>query len=112
MKSLVIAALTGAAFVALVGSALAQYGDAVPIRPNYRGEPSCPSNYVVRGNACVSIYGRRGGYEGRGYRRDRDYGYREGYGGGTVQPQLNYRGEAQCPSNYVIRRGVCVSIYR
>jgi hypothetical protein len=112
VKPLVIAAVAGVALTASVGTALAQYGDVVPIRPNYRGEPSCPSNYVVRGNACVSIYGERGGYEGRGYRHNRDYGYRDGYGGGAVQPRMNYRGEPQCPSNYIIRRGVCVSIYR
>jgi hypothetical protein len=116
MKTLIFAAVTSATLAGSAGGALAQYGDVVPIRPNYRGEPSCPSNYVIRGNACVSIYAGRGGYEG-GYRRDyydRPRRYRGDYDGGgrgAVQPRLNYRGEWQCPSNYVIRGGLCVSLY-
>jgi hypothetical protein len=115
VRTLVIAAVASAALAASVGSAMAQYGDAVPIRPNYRGEPSCPSNYVIRGGQCVSIYAGRGGYGGREYYDDRPRRYRGDYyggGGGAVQPRVNYRGELQCPSNYVIRGGMCVSIYR
>jgi hypothetical protein len=102
MKSLMIAVAAAATLVVSVGSAFAQYGPSVPIRPNWRGEPSCPSNYVIRGGACVSIYAGRG------------YGYRDsyaGYGRRAVQPRINYRGELQCPSNYVIRGGACVSLY-
>lgn len=122
MKALIIAAVAGAALAASFGIALAQ--DVVPIRPNYRGEPSCPSNYVIRQGVCVSIYagrGGQGGFEG-GYRRERyrdsydasprrsrgDYegGRREGF-----RPILRPDGLLQCPSNYVIRGGLCVSLY-
>ena len=122
MKTLILAAVASAALAGSVGAAIAQYGNVVPIRPNYRGEPSCPSNYVIRGNACVSIYAGYGSHEGRyrGERReyhdgyDRPRRYRDHYDGGgraAVQPRLNYRGEWQCPSNYVIRGGLCVSLY-
>src|SRR5512139_2940001 len=120
MKALIVAAVASTTLAASAGAALAQYGDAVPIRRGYGGEPVCPSNYVVRGNACVSIYAGRGGYDG-GYRReyygdyDRRRRYRGDYDGGgraAVRPRINYRGELQCPSNYVIRGGLCVSIYR
>lgn len=99
--------------------AAAQYGDRVEPRFNRRGDPVCPSNYVIRGDYCVSIYADRRGYDrrerwddDRGYRgrRDRDWDER-GYRGGGIEPQLNRRGELQCPSNYVIRRGLCVSLY-
>jgi hypothetical protein len=119
VRALVIAAVASAALAASVGSAFAQ--DVVPIRPNFRGEASCPSNYVIRGNACVSIYAGRGGgydpgYQQRPqYRDDRfryeqrgDYDHR---GRHVVEPRVNRRGELQCPSNYVIRRGMCVSVY-
>jgi hypothetical protein len=92
VKALIIAAVASAALAGSAGLASAQYGDAVPIRPNYRGEPSCPSNYVIRGNACVSIYAGRGGYE-RSYRRERhrDYGYRPGYEGPLGGGRIGYR---------------------
>ena len=108
LKTLSIVLVASAAIAATAAFALAQ--DVVPIRPNYRGEASCPSNYVIRGNACVSIYAGRERYEGR----DRYEGrYRERYRGrkDTVEPRINYRGQLQCPSNYVIRGGTCVSIY-
>lgn len=114
MKVLINAALASTMLAASAGIAFAQYGDAVPIQRGYRGQPVCPSNYVVRGGACVSIYAGRGYDEGRAYRRSGRYrDFDDSYGrGGAVQPRINYRGELQCPSNYVIRRGVCVSIYR
>jgi hypothetical protein len=114
VKSLIIAAAATAALAASAGTALAQYGDAVPITRNYRGELACPSNYVIRGNACVSIYAGRGGYDDdRGHRRARRHrDFDDSYGRGrAVQPRVNYRGELQCPSNYVIHGGACVSIY-
>ncbi len=106
MRAIVLAAATVAAFIASAGTASAQYGDAVPITRNWRGEPACPSNYVIRGNACVSIYAGR-----RAYRERRDF--RDGYAsdGYGIAPRMNRRGEMQCPSNYVIRGGVCVSLY-
>lgn len=185
LKALIIAALAGAAVVASADLALAQRGpdivpmgrnaagqpvcpsnyvvqgnscvsiyagrrggpDAVPIGRNAAGQPSCPSNFVVRGNACVSIYAKQppatagggygarqgGGYQGpppgyqgdyrRGYDRD-DYDdrprrrrYRDDYDAGpprgraAVEPFVNRYGELQCPSNYVFRRGLCVSLY-
>jgi len=129
VKTLAIATVASAVLAASVGSASAQYGDTVPITRNWRGELACPSNYVIRGGVCVSIYAGGGGYPDRGYggggygrERNRDYGYRNyDYddgprryrdGRGVVEPRLNYRGELQCPSNFVIRNGVCVSIYR
>ena len=123
MKAFVLA---GFAAVAFATSAMAQYGDAVEPRINRRGDVVCPSNYVVRGSACVSIYAgrrgyedrrggyedRRGGYDGRrrgfdddGYRRGRER-RAEGF-----EPRINRRGERECPSNFVIRRGLCVSLY-
>ena len=86
--------------------AVAQYGDIVPIRPNYRGQPSCPSNYVIQDNYCISIYspGFRGDYGG-------SLPQRRGYGP-VVQPWVNRRGQLQCPSDYVLDgAGNCVSIY-
>ena len=111
MKALFLAALAATTIASGIGSAMAQ--DAVPIRPNYRGEPSCPSNYVIQGGACVSIYaGRHGGYGDDGYRRGWRRGY-DSYAGDrrALPPRVNYRGELQCPSNYVIRGGACVSLY-
>lgn len=113
MKSVLFGSL---ALVAMTVSAAAQYGEAVEPRYNRRGDAVCPSNYVIRGGACVSIYagrrgeyGRRGGYdEDRGYRGGGNRGYSRG---GGIEPQVNRRGELQCPSNYVIRRGLCVSLY-
>jgi hypothetical protein len=105
MRAIVLA-VAAAAIVGSAGIASAQYGDAVPISRNWRGELACPSNYVIRGNACVSIYAGR-----RAYRERR--GFREGYarGGHGIPPRMNRRGEMQCPSNYVIRGGGCVSLY-
>ena len=113
MKTLMLAAVTCAALAGSVGGAFAQYGDVVPIRPNWRGEPSCPSNYVIQGNVCVSIYAGRGHHrEYHGYGKPLRYrGDYDGGGRAAVQPRLNYRGEWQCPSNYVIRGNLCVSIY-
>lgn len=122
MRTLITTALASAVLAVSAGAALAQYGDAVPIGRNWRGELACPSNYVIRGNACVSIHAlRRGGHETGEYpgeRRWRRERYHDGYGGppsaygrGAVQPRVNYRGEMQCPSNYVIRGGLCVSLY-
>lgn len=104
------------ALAASATSGWAQYGDVVEPRYNRRGDAVCPSNYVIRGGACVSIYAnrrgeyrRRGGYdEDRGYRGGRNRGEMRG---GGIEPQVNRRGELQCPSNYVIRRGLCVSLY-
>jgi hypothetical protein len=105
MKTLIVAAVAAAAIASSAGVAFAQYGDAVPIRPNYRGEPSCPSNYVIQGGACVSIYsGRRGFREG--------YNEYRGHGGrGAHRPVMRPDGLLQCQSNYVIRNGMCVSLY-
>lgn len=125
VKALIFAALASVTLASTADVASAQYGDVVPMGRNWRGEPVCPSNYVVRGNACVSIYALgRGGYGDRypGYRRDyyRDDGRRQYYdeydhprprGRAAVQPWINPHGELQCPSNYVIRGGVCVSLY-
>jgi hypothetical protein len=54
----------------------------------------------------LSIYAGR-----RAYRERRDF--RDGYAsdGYGIAPRMNRRGEMQCPSNYVIRGGVCVSLY-
>jgi len=103
MRALMFAAAATAAIAATASPALAQYGASVPITRNWRGEPACPSTYVIRGGACVSIYaGRRGGGYADSYA---DYGRR------AIRPRVNYRGELQCPSNYVIRGGACVSLY-
>lgn len=123
MKAFLTALAASATLLGSCGVGLAQYGDAVPIQRGYGGQPVCPSNYVVRGNACVSIYAGRGGggYDDRsqrgGYddsRRGRYRGEERSHRGGreAVEPRINYRGEPQCPSNFVIRGGMCVSIYR
>ena len=105
MKALIVAAVATAAIAGSAGVALAQYGDAVPIRPNWRGEASCPSNYVIRGGACVSIYAGRGGFR-EGYNEYRDDPRRSAH-----RPMLRPDGQLQCQSNYVIRNGMCVSLY-
>ena len=105
MKALIVAAVAAAAVAASAGVAFAQYGDVVPIRPNYRGEASCPSNYVIRSGACVSIYARRGGFR-EGYNE-----YRGDPARGAHRPVLRPDGLLQCQSNYVIRNGICVSLY-
>jgi hypothetical protein len=117
--------------IALAGSthiASAQYDAAVPLQRNYRGELSCPANYEMRGNACVSIYAGRGlpGSFDRGYG---SYRYRDDYfepprrpprrrhrddfdeGRATVAPRLDYRGELVCPRNFVVRGNLCVSLW-
>lgn len=115
MRILVLAALSAI----FSTSAMAQYGDVVEPRYNRSGDAVCPSNYVIRGGACVSINaGRRNSDDRRGGYGDRRRGYDDGRygrgrdrGGDVIEPQINRRGEQQCPSNYVIRRGVCVSLY-
>jgi hypothetical protein len=115
MKALIVAALASAAVVSGEGAIFAQGGpDMVPITRNYRGELACPSNYVIRGGACVSIYAGRRGYDddrAYGHRRHRSYGDSYPRSRQAVPPRINYRGEQQCPSNYVIRGGACVSLY-
>jgi hypothetical protein len=106
MKSLLAAALTVGTLVSSANVALAQYGDTVPIRRNYLGQPACPSNYVIQDNYCISIYsgGFRGNYGGALPRR-------RGYGS-VVEPWINQNGQLQCPSNYVLDGAEnCVSIY-
>lgn len=92
-----------ATFAALpINTASAQYGDVVPIQRNYLGQLACPSNYVIRGNVCVSIYAGGGGYGG-GYERRRP---------AVVRPVVNPYGQLQCPSDYVLDyNNNCVSIY-
>ena len=64
MRAFIILSVASLALAGANGFAFAQYGDVVPIEPNYRGEPSCPSNYIIEGNACVRLYPRRGPYDG------------------------------------------------
>lgn len=117
MRAFFVAALATTAIASSAGDALAQRGpDAVPITRNYRGELACPSNYVIRGGACVSIYAGRRGHDDddRGNRRGwRHRGHDDSFARdrGALPPRMNYRGELQCPSNYVIRGGACVSLY-
>ena len=62
MKTLIIAGLAAAALAASTGVTLAQRSDVVPMGFNAAGQPVCPSNYVVQGNACVSVNaGHQGG---------------------------------------------------
>jgi hypothetical protein len=131
VRTFIIAA---AATVTLAGStcvASAQSDAAIPIQRNYRGELSCPANYEIRGNACVSIYAGRGlpGSFDRGYG---NYRYRDDHydapqplrppwrrhrddlddgGRAAVQPRLDYRGELQCPRNFVVHGNLCVSLW-
>ncbi|MGM4906761.1 hypothetical protein AB8B21_03155 [Tardiphaga sp. 866_E4_N2_1] len=110
MTAALVAGILGVSCIA----ASAQSGpDILPISRNYRGEAACPSNYVIRGNACVSIYAGRGGFGDEEYgRRDRRYYGDQGRRGGDIlQPRVNRRGELQCPSNYVIEDGECVNLY-
>jgi hypothetical protein len=119
--------------MSLAGStriASAQFDAVIPLQRDDRGELSCPANYEIRGNACVSIYAGRGvpGSFDRGYG---SYRYRDDYydaprpprpprrrhrhdyddGGQTIQPRLDYRGELQCPRNFVIQGNLCVSLW-
>lgn len=156
LRTLIFAALASVAVAAATDVAVAQ--ESVPITRNARGEQTCPSNYVIRGNACVSTSalrqrglstaeqpgvprGRHPGGVARGYRDgppDYQGGYQSGYrreyyrddydgpprrrhrdddyagpsrGRTAVQPWINRRGELQCPSNFVIRGRLCVSLY-
>jgi hypothetical protein len=130
VRALIIAAAISMALAGSPRIASAQSDAAIPIQRNDRGEPSCPANYELRGNACVSIYAGRGvpGSFDRGYG---SYRYREDYfeaprparpprrrhrddyddGRATVEPRLDYRGELQCPRNFVIRGNLCVSLW-
>lgn len=122
------------AVAALAGSTClvqAQFDAVIPFQRNWRGELSCPDNYEIRGNVCVSVYAGHGepGSFDRGYG---NYRYRDDYydpirpprmprrlhrddidGGGraTVYPRLDYRGELVCPRNFIIRGSVCVSLW-
>jgi hypothetical protein len=98
------------ALVSTVGIAEAQqYGERVPIVRNYRGELACPSDYVIQGRSCISIYSPhfRGNYGGA------LPGPPQGAATGPVtQRWVNQNGALQCPSNYVLDgANNCVSIY-
>src|SRR5688500_20185475 len=86
VKAVVIAA---AATMFLAGSprmAPAQFDAVIPLQRDYRGGLSCPANYEIRGNACVSILAGRGAPG----RFGRDYGcyrYRDDYFGTTRAPR-------------------------
>ena len=129
-RALLAAAATALLLAASARPALAQLETVIPLQRNYRGEFTCPSNYEARGNACVSILAGRGapGSFDRGYG---SYRYRDDYfdapqlpkaprrrhrddtdeGRTNVQPRLDYRGELKCPRNYVVRGGLCVSLW-
>lgn len=100
----VLAASAGSAFARLSTgdrplASEPQWSTVVPIRPNARGEPSCPSGFVIRGKVCVSILaGRRALNYSAG---DRE----------TARPWINHRGQRQCPSNFILRRKLCISLY-
>lgn len=130
VRAFIIAAAVTTALAGSAHIASAQSDAAIPIQRNYRGEPSCPGNYEMRGNACVSIYAGRGapGSFDRGYGsyRHRDDYYdaprparpprrrhRDDYDDGraSVEPRLDYRGELVCPRNFVIRGNLCVSLW-
>lgn len=96
MIRLIAAALGSVAFVSCCGVSWAQAPTA-PISFNYRGEPVCPSNYIVRGNVCVNLYAGQAQPRARQAMPE------------TAPIQRNYRGELACPSNYVIRGNACVS---
>ena len=130
MRAFIITAVAAATLAGSTRIAPAQSDAAIPLQRNFRGEPSCPNNYEIRGNACVSIYAGRGvpGAFDRGYG---SYRYRDDYydaprrprpprrqhrddhddGRATVEPRLDYRGELVCPRNYVIRGNVCVTLW-
>ena len=100
----VVAASASSAFARLstgykpLGTEL-EWSTVVPIRPNAGGEPSCPSNFVIRGKVCLSIFAdRRALHHGAG---DRE----------TAQPRINHRGQFQCPSNFIVYRRICISLY-
>jgi len=115
VKAFILLSVASLAIACSNGFAFAQYGDAVPIQPNHRGEPSCPSNYIIKGNACVSLYPGGGTYDGsnrpeRYADNDEPPLTSENNAPHVVQPWLRPDGQLQCPSNYVISRGLCVSI--
>jgi hypothetical protein len=100
----VLAASAGSAFAHLSTgerqiAAEPEWNTVVPIRPNARGVPSCPSNFVIRGKVCVSTFAGRGALNFSAGDRD------------TASPWINGRGQLQCPSNFVLRRKLCVSLY-
>jgi len=128
---LVIAAVASLTLAGSTRVAPAQHDAVIPLQRNYRGELSCPANYEIRGNACVSVYSGRGvpGSFDRGYG---NYRYRDDYfeaplpprrprrhhrddhddgGRTTLQPRLDYRGELVCPRNFVIQGNLCVSLW-
>jgi hypothetical protein len=76
-----------------------QWSTVAPIRPNAHGQPSCPSNFVIRGKVCISTFAGRGALNFSAGDRD------------TASPWINTRGKLQCPSNFVLRREMCVSLY-
>ena len=100
----VLAASTGSAFAGLsTGYKLvgvdSQWSTVVPIRPDVSGNPSCPSNFVMRGKVCLSILADR-----RALRFSA--GNRE-----TARPLNIHRGRIHCPSNFIAYRKVCTSLY-
>lgn len=108
MKTLVAFALAIVPLVSSAGIASAQYGERVPITRNYRGELACPSNYVIQGRSCISIYSPhfRGDYGGS------LPGPESMAGPPVTRPWINEYGALQCPSNYVLDyANNCVSIY-
>jgi hypothetical protein len=130
VRVLLIAVAAALAFAGVPGPALAQLEAVIPLQRGARGEMTCPSNYEARGNACVSVLAGRGmpGSFDRGYGSYRyrdDYfeaprlprpprrRHRDDYDDGrlSVQPRLDYRGELQCPRNFVIRGNRCVSLW-
>jgi hypothetical protein len=76
-----------------------KWSTVVPIRPNASGEPSCPSNFVIRGKVCLSIFADRSALH-------YSVGDRE-----TVLPRIIRRRQLQCPSNFIVYRRTCVSLY-
>jgi hypothetical protein len=130
VKAFVIAAMAAMTLAGSTRIASAQFDTVIPLQRGDRGEPTCPANYEIRGNACVSILAGRGvpGSFDRGYG---NYRYRDDYfepprpprpprrkhrddiddGRATVQPRLDYRGELVCPRNFVVRGNLCVSLW-
>jgi hypothetical protein len=130
VKAVVIAAVATMFLAGSTRMAPTQFDAVIPLQRDYRGGLSCPANYEIRGNACVSILAGRGapGSFDRGYG---SYRYRDDYfetprpprpprrrhrddideGRATVQPRLDYRGELVCPRNFVIRGNLCVSLW-
>ena len=130
MRAFIIIAVATLALAGSTHIVPAQSDAAIPLQRNDRGEPSCPANYEIRGNACVSIYAGRGvpGSFDRGYG---SYRYRDDYfeaprpqrpprrrhrddyddGRASVEPRLDYRGELVCPRNFIIRGNRCASLW-